>query len=184
MCVIVAPQVDPTLAEYRDLPHVSGENIESATGRLKYLNTASEDRMTSGKYLFDPGDVLYSKLRPYLRKVTLIDFKGLCSADMYPLKVNPDLLDPAFTVWMLLSNEFTIYANEESQRSRMPKLNREQLFGWPAPLIPLDKQKEFGIYLKEKMREIDKLIKRLEGQLDAINELPGSLLHQAFNGEL
>lgn len=70
---ITAKQVDPTLPDYRDLPHVNGENIESGTGSLLYLNTAAQDNMTSGKYLFESCSVLYSKLRPYLRKATLAD---------------------------------------------------------------------------------------------------------------
>lgn len=74
VCDVVSGQVNPTLPEYRDLPHVNGKNIESGTGRLRHVNTAAEDGMTSGKYLFSDGDVLYSKLRPYLRKVALVDF--------------------------------------------------------------------------------------------------------------
>jgi hypothetical protein len=34
ICRIDAPIVDPRSKEFRDLPHVSGENIESGTGRL------------------------------------------------------------------------------------------------------------------------------------------------------
>ena len=64
MCGIKAPQVDPTLPEYGDLPHVSGENIESGTGRLLEVRSAADDGMTSGKYLFESGDVLYSKFHP------------------------------------------------------------------------------------------------------------------------
>lgn len=86
---IVAKQVDPTIPAYSALPHVNGENIESGTLRLKNIKTAAEDGMTSGKYMFEAGDVLYSKLRPYLRKVALVNFDGLCSADMYPLKADP-----------------------------------------------------------------------------------------------
>ncbi len=94
--------------------------------------------MTSTKYLFSPGDVLYSKLRPYLRKVALVDFRGLCSADMYPIEADHDVLDPTFLKFLLLSDFFSAYANDESRRARMPKLNRQQLLSWetrdsPAP---------------------------------------------------
>ena len=60
--------------------------------------------MTSTKYLFSPGDVLYSKLRPYLRKVALVDFRGLCSADMYPIEADHEVLDPTFLKFLLLSD--------------------------------------------------------------------------------
>ena len=181
---IVASQVDPKIPEYGVLPHVNGENIESGTGRLTYLNTAEEEGMTSGKYMFDPGDVLYSKLRPYLRKVVLVDFQGLCSADMYPIKFDPQWLDSEFSVWLLLSDKFTSYANEASARARMPKLNREQLFEWEALIPPLKKQQEIAAFINQQSQATNTLVDALQSQLTTINQLPAATLRQAFNGEL
>jgi type I restriction enzyme S subunit len=181
---IVARQVDPKVPEYGALPHVNGENIESGTCRLKWLRTAAEDNMTSGKYLFEVGDVLYSKLRPYLRKVIVADVRGVCSADMYPIRVNPDFLNPHFTAWMLVSDLFTRYADEESRRARMPKLNREQLFAWEAPLPPLAMQEVIIENLSEQMAAAENFAIKLQDQLDSINKLPAALLRQAFTGKL
>ncbi len=183
-CSIVAKQVDPTVPDYSVLPHVNGENIESGTLRLKNVKTAAEDGMTSGKYLFEAGDVLYSKLRPYLRKVALVDFDGLCSADMYPLKANAEVIDARFLAWSLLSEEFTAYAIDESERSRMPKLNRQQLFSWVAPVPSLNRQQAIAQLLQEKMTGIEQIVKSLQAQLETINQLPATLLNQAFTGEL
>lgn len=184
VCDIVARQVDPKVPEYGALPHVNGENIESGTCRLLEMKTAAEDGMISGKYLFEPGDVLYSKLRPYLRKVTVVDFRGVCSADMYPIRVDRNRLDPHFTGWLLVSNEFTQYADEESRRARMPKLNRDQLFAWKAPIPPLDRQQHIAAMLKERMDLVERARQALQAQLDGINQLPGALLRRAFAGEV
>jgi len=137
ICSIVADQVDPRQPKYARLPHVNGERIESGSGRIVGVQTAAEDRMTSPKYLFGPGDVLYSKLRPYLRKAALAPWSGVCSADMCPIRCAPGALDPACLCWLLLSEDFTAYADAESRRARMPKLNRGQLFAYVAPLPPL-----------------------------------------------
>lgn len=184
ICEIVARQVDPRLPEYAALPHVSGENIEGGLCRLSYLNTAAQDGMTSGKYLFDTGDVLYSKLRPYLRKVVVVDFQGVCSADMYPIRVNRDVLDPHFTAWMLVSDDFTKYADEESRRARMPKLNREQLFAWNVPVPPMQEQQRIVARLADQMAAAEKTRKVLEEQLTTINALPAALLRRAFSANL
>lgn len=181
---ITAKQVNPTLPEYRDLPHVNGENIESGTGRLTYLNTAAEELMISGKYLFPKGSVLYSKLRPYLRKVALVDFDGVCSADMYPIQVDSKYLRPDFVAWLLLSDEFTNYAVSESQRARMPKLNRKQLFSWEAPVPPLDEQKEMINKLMLQMERATILNQKVEELVNTIEALPSALLRKAFRGEL
>lgn len=183
LCEISARQVDPKIPKYGALPHVNGENIESGTCQLLYLNTAAEEGMKSGKYLFDAGDVLYSKLRPYLRKVIVADFRGVCSADMYPIKVNQELLDSHFLSWVLVSDEFTRYADEESRRARMPKLNRDQLFGYEAALPSLDKQKEIAAFMKDKIEQTKQIVTRLESQLAEIESLPASLLREAFAGE-
>jgi type I restriction enzyme S subunit len=184
VCEIIAPQIDPKIPEYGALPHVNGENIESGTCRLLYLNTAAQDGMTSGKYLFEPGDVLYSKLRPYLRKVTVVDFKGVCSADMYPISVKRDELDPVFAAWLLLSDEFTQYADGESRRARMPKLNRDQLFAWWAPMPTLGEQKRIAAIISESMATALRTRKALEEQFETIEELRATLLRRVFDGEL
>lgn len=181
VCDVVSGQVNPTLPEYRDLPHVNGQNIESGTGRLLDVNTAAEDGMTSGKYLFAPGDVLYSKLRPYLRKVALVDFQGVCSADMYPLRPHRDVMDPEFFTWLLLSDDFTKYADEESRRARMPKLNRDQLFGWHAPLPPLAEQKRIAGILKEQLAAVERTRSAAEAQLEAAKALPAAYLRSRFD---
>jgi type I restriction enzyme, S subunit len=182
-CSIRASQVDPKMKEYRDLPHVSGENIESGTGRLLPLHTAAEDGMISGKYLFEKGDVLYSKLRPYLRKVALATEQGLCSADMYPLRPNPGV-DSRWLAAVLLSEGFTRYADEESKRVRMPKLNRDQVFAWPAPMPPTKAQKSLAREAFTGIAGSLELTAITAGELSSVNALPQSLLRQAFAGEL
>lgn len=180
VCKIVAKQVDPKMPEYGALPHVNGENIESGRCRLTYLHTAAEERMISGKYLFEAGDVLYSKLRPYLRKALVADFRGVCSADMYPIRVNPECLSPHFTAWMLVSDEFTKYADEESRRARMPKLNREQLFAWRMPLPPLADQRRIVAQLSAQMASVERARCSAEAQLQAAEALPAAYLRAVF----
>lgn len=179
---ITAKIVNPTITEYSDLPHISAENIESMTGRLVNVKTAKEDGMTSGKYLFDEGDVLYSKLRPYLRKVSKSPFKGLCSADMYPIKVERNRLDADFLKLFLTSNLFTGYANEKSARSRMPKLNREQLFEFEFCLPSIEHQKECVKKVNEAAEWVAQATESTKVMFSDINLLPQKILARAFGG--
>ncbi len=169
--------VDPKLPEYAALPHVSAENMESGNGQLLEIRTAAEDKMTSGKYLFDSGCVLYSKLRPYLRKAAIASFYGLCSADMYPIRTKPARLVPEFLLWILLSAEFTAYADGLSHRARMPKLNRDQLMSYAIPLPPLDVQRRIVAELETERKMVDvnrELIVRMEKKIkDKLAEVWG-----------
>ena len=60
----------------RSLPLVAPNHIESATGHLLSIETARAQRAKSGKYEYQAGDVVYSKIRPYLQKAWLADFGG------------------------------------------------------------------------------------------------------------
>lgn len=175
VCTISARQVDPTDGTYSCLPHVNGENIESGTGRLQDVKTAAEDGMTSGKYLFEPGSVLYSKLRPYLRKAALVDFRGLCSADMYPISPISDRITSEFLLLLLLSDDFTAYADAESRRARMPKLNRNQLFAYRTRLPELTEQNRISEILKSQMACVEKARAAAEAKLEAALALPAAI---------
>ncbi len=180
VCSIVARQVDPKLPEYGALPHVSGEDIEGGRGRIGPLKTAAEDGMTSGKYLFEAGDVLYSKLRPYLRKAAVASCQGVCSADMYPIRADASQLDSTYLAWLFISDDFTAYADSESRRARMPKLNREQLFAWETPLPPLPEQKRIAAVLAEQMAAVDRARAAAEARLEAARALPAAYLRAVF----
>ena len=175
---VASGQVDPKEPRYRKLPHVNGENIVSGTGRLLPVRSAADDHMTSGKYLFAPGVVLYSKLRPYLKKAALVGFSGLCSADMYPLTPKFDKLTPHFLLLTLLSEPFTTYAISESQRARMPKLNRDQLLAYQIPLPPLPEQRRIAAILKEQLAAVDKARAAAEARLEAALALPTAIAHE------
>lgn len=182
VCDIVARQVDPTEEKYGALPHVNGENIESGTLRLSDVRSAFEDGMTSGKYLFEPGEVLYSKLRPYLRKVCIADFRGVCSADMYPIRPRAEYLDAQFLAYCLVSDEFTAYADEESRRARMPKLNREQLFAWNAPIPSLAEQRALAAEMDSLFSTSTAAATAVQNELEIIERMPDALLRTAFEG--
>jgi len=177
-------QVDPMLAEYSQLPHISGENMESKTCRLLPWRTAEADSVKSSNYLFSPGTVLYSKIRPYLRKAVFVDFRGVCSADIYPIRVVSQKLDPHFVKWSLVAEPFSEYANRLSGRTRMPKLNRKQLFGFGFSHPPLPEQHRIVAYLDGLQVQVNAL-KRLQAETAAeLDALLPSVLAKAFRGEL
>ncbi len=184
VCEITSVLVDPRRKEYLDLPHVGGANIASKTGELFDLKTAREEGLISGKFSFDETMVLYSKIRPYLMKVARPDFRGLCSADIYPLSTKAGQLDRDYLFHLLLSPEFTEYANAGSARAGMPKVNREHLFAFRVHLPSVAKQKKFATKLDALHEETQRLESIYQQKLAALDELKKSLLHEAFSGHL
>jgi type I restriction enzyme S subunit len=184
VCAITSTLVDPRAKKFLDLIHVGAGNIESKTGAFIDLKTAQEERLISGKFLFDDSMVLYSKIRPYLMKVARPDFNGLCSADMYPLSPLPNEITRDYLFHLLLSKHFTDYAIQGSARAGMPKVNREHLFEFKVWLPAVNKQKELAATLDDLHEETQHLESIYQQKLAALRSLKKSLLHQAFNGNL
>lgn len=122
---------------------------------------ARGDGVTSKKQLFEPGAVLYSKIRPELRKAVLVDFEGLCSADMYPL-VSLSIDGDYLLLW-LLSPSFTKQVTRHSNRLAMPKVNQAVLADLPVPVPPLEEQGRIARCAAEMLRSI-KDLERAFGQ--------------------
>jgi len=156
---IVSGQVDPKEEPYRSMPLVAPNHIEQNTGRLIEIETAEEQNAISGKYLFQPGDVVYSKIRPNLRKAFISDFEGLCSADMYALRPLPDRIMARFLLAILLSNHFTSFALTRCVRTGIPKLNRQELSEYRFPLPSIEEQRHICSHLEALDIEEQNLIK-------------------------
>jgi type I restriction enzyme S subunit len=120
-----------------------------------------------------------------LRKAALVNFSGLCSADIYPLKVvRDDQLLPEFLRWTLVSKPFTEYAVGLSRRARMPKLNRKQIFDYHFHLPNLSEQRRMVGYLDNVQQQVN-AIERVQRDTEMeLQRLEQSILDRAFHGEL
>lgn len=173
---------DPTTEQNAALPHVGPEHIASGSGQIAWnsVRTCAEDGVTSGKYVFQHGDVIYSKIRPYLDKVAISDRKGMCSADMYALHVPNGSLTTRFLHFVLGSADFLAYAATVSNRANIPKMNRKQLFAYETVVPSMDAQNEFV----EKLRNLEAQRSVVLKQAAEFETLFASLQHRAFRGEL
>jgi type I restriction enzyme, S subunit len=177
---IVGGQVDPTDERYRDLPLFAPNHMESGTGRLVAIGTADEQAAESGKYMVRAGDVLYSKIRPALRKVIVAPENGLCSADVYAVRPRVrDELDARFLFYLLLSEGFFQYSLLESDRVAMPKINREALGECPLVFPPIQSQRCIVDFLDRKTAAIDELIKKKERLIELLQEKRQALITKA-----
>lgn len=176
-------QVDPEAPEYADFVLIAPNHIETGSGRLLTTETASEQAAESGKYWCDAGDVIYSKIRPALRKAAIAPFDCLCSADMYPLKALSPLCND-FLFWYLLSEPFSDFAVQESMRVAMPKLNRETLADAVIPLPSVEEQQEIVEYIKRATASVDALAEHVEKHLERLGEYRSSLISAAVTGQL
>ena len=144
--------------------------IESNTGRI--IEKVYEDVENAlSVQSFDEGNVLFSKLRPYLNKVVIPDEPGMATTELVPLRPEPSKLHKVFLSHLLRGNQFVNYANDIAGGTKMPRMPLTELRNFDCILPPMDKQLEFVFIaeqvdkskfeLKQCIENIDKVIKSL-----------------------
>lgn len=164
------------LSAYEDYPHIGIDSIEKGTGRLSGYHTIKEDGVISGKYLFTPKHIIYSKIRPNLNKVALPDFTGVCSADAYPILPESKLCDRVFLAYVMRSELFLSYILAFANRTNLPKVNKKQVEGFSCPLPPLPLQNAFATFV----HEVDREKERIQRSAALLETLKRSLMQQYF----
>ena len=98
------------------------EDIEKDSGTVLRKVRKIERNAVSTKHKFSEGQVLYSKLRPYLNKVVLADEDGYCTSEILPLDFS-EIIIPAYARYYLMSPTFLRYADRCSYGVKMPRLS-------------------------------------------------------------
>lgn len=175
--------VDPRDEPYRSMVLIAPNHIESGTGRILGLETASEQNAESGKYTFKAGTVIYSKIRPALAKVAIAPCDGLCSADMYPLECT-GLVESKWLFYLMLSRPFTAWATLESDRVAMPKINRESLADLSIHLPPREEQALAVQFIESNLPKIDALAAKVQESIDLLKERRSAFITAAVTGQI
>ena len=152
-----------TNVDTKDIPETAWildlEDIEKGTGKVLQKLTLKERNSASTKHLFHKGQVLYSKLRPYLNKVVLADDDGFCTSEILPLDFNGYIL-PEYAKCYMMSPTFLRYANHCSYGVKMPRLGT--LDGKKAVLTvpPINEQKRIADKVSQLFSLLDSIAEK------------------------
>ena len=170
------------------LPYFGADSIESNTGKLLKSETAKSQRVNGPVYEFDGERLLYSKIRPYLNKLTVVDLLGYCSSDMYPLVPNRSRVLITYLATYMLSEAFNERIRGYYERASIPKINRTQLFETEIPLPPLATQQAIVAEIKAEQALVAanrELIARFEKKIQAtLARVWGEEVKQAEKAEV
>ena len=180
---IAEGQVDPKIEPYASMIMIAPNHVESGTGKLLSTETASEQGAISSKHLCRAGDVIYSKIRPALAKVSVAQTNCLCSADMYPLRPRHSLQSD-YLFWLLLSTGFTAWSVLQSDRVAMPKINRQTLNNVHIPLPPISEQDSIVQYLIEATTKASSTIGHAQRQIELMEEYRTRLIADVVTGKI
>ncbi|MBS0623304.1 MAG: restriction endonuclease subunit S [Verrucomicrobia bacterium] len=146
------------------------EDIEKETSNLLCKIRFDERNSLSTKSVFKKGEVLYSKLRPYLDKVIVADEDGVCTTEILPLSFYGNI-DSLFMRFALKRSDFLIYVNGVTKGMKMPRLGTTEGKMALIPLPPLSEQK--------------RIVKKLEELMNLCDELKTTITHnQTYTNQL
>lgn len=166
--------------DYPDLRFIGMEHVEAHTMRL--LGSVPAREMRSAAEYFEPGDVLYGRLRPYLNKVYCPDFEGLCSAEFIVFRHVPHL-DSRYLQYFLNSWDFVSFASHLNEGDR-PRVNFSQLADYPFPLAPLAEQRRIVAEIEAQFTRLDAGVAALQRVQRALQRYRAGVLKAACEGRL
>lgn len=129
--------------------------VESQTGRIIEKTRGPVDSAGSSTAKFEPEDVLYSKLRPYLNKVVVPDEPGLSTTELVALRPSA-VLDRYYLAYYLRSPSFVSWANANTAGAKMPRVVMELFWSHEIPLPPPSEQRRIVDFLDQadRLRQI------------------------------
>ncbi len=166
--------------EHPDLPFIGMENIEAQTMRL--LGTVPAVEMKSSAEHFEPGDVLYGRLRPYLNKVFCPEFEGLCSSEFIVFRRSSHLASE-YLQYFLNSWNFVTFASHLNIGDR-PRVNFDQVAEYPFPFAPLSEQYRIVAEIEKQFTRLDAGVAALKRAQANLKRYKASVLKAACEGRL
>lgn len=166
--------------ELGDLTYLGLEHIESwTTKRILDEDAKSEGVVTR----FQPDDVLFGKLRPYLAKVYLADFEGGVSTEALVLRSGSEVL-PAYLKYYLVSDLLIDVINSSTYGSKMPRASWNFIGRLPMILPSIDIQKDIVEYLTTNIGKFDISISKIKKSINHLKEYREALITSAVTGQI
>ena len=154
-------------------PYIGLEHL--AQGFPAFVGRGAESEIRSSKTAFKTGDILFGKLRPYLRKGAQADFNGISSTDILVFRA-AEKCESNFLKYLIHSDEFIDHAKSTTSGVQHPRTSWPSLSKFQLSLPPLPEQKKIAHVLSTVQRAIE----AQERIIQTTTELKKALMHKLF----
>ena len=159
-----------------DTPCVELDHIGSGNGQL--LKSSTAEYSTASKYRFFAGDVLFGRLRSYLRKFWLADRDGICTTEIWPLMVDTEQVDSEFLHAIVQSDQFFSMASI-SYGTHMPRTDWGVMRNFTVMLPQVQEQRAIA----EVLSDVDGLLNALEALIVKKRAIKQATMQQLLTGK-
>lgn len=115
------------------------EDIEKGSGRVIEKKKACDRQIAGDKVKFTAGNILYSKLRPYLLKILIADEDGICTPELIPFDMIGNI-NPKYILCVLRSPHVDFAINAVTYGVKMPRVGTDTMINLMIPLPPIEEQ--------------------------------------------
>ncbi|EOU1694286.1 restriction endonuclease subunit S [Clostridium perfringens] len=151
------------------------EHIAQEDGRiLGYVNSKEQNSI---KNKFDSGDILFGKLRPYLKKYWISNFEGVCSSEIWVLKARK--ISNSFLYRIVQSEKFNNIANVSSG-SKMPRADWNYMSSTIFLVPKLNEQEKIANFLSK----VDSIIEKQEKKVQYWNSYKKGMMQKIFSQKI
>lgn len=142
-------------------------------------NWGNAETISSNKFAFKRGEILFGKLRPYFHKVGVAPTDGVCSTDI--LVINPKIAHYfGFVLSVVSSTEFVNAVNLASEGTKMPRTNWNYMAKYPISIPSRQTAKEFNSFVQP---IVEQIISNIH-QSRTLAELRDTLLPKLMSGQV
>ena len=163
------------LKETKEYPCIELESLSQETGKILKTFNSLEQKSIKNKFL--KNEVLFGKLRPYLKKYWYSNFEGVCSSEIWVLNSKNNI--NKFIYYFIQGENFISLANTTSG-TKMPRadwsLMKNEIFSIPS----IQEQQKIADFLSN----VDKKISITEEKLNLFNEYKKGIMQKIFKQEL
>ena len=154
--------------------YIGLENVNGYSNNVVETDTEYD---CSAQSICKKGDVLFSKLRPYLAKVLIAKYNSFCTGEF--IVFSSFNVDRRYLFYSILNPKFIENINSSTYGAKMPRANPQYIFGQQICLPPLDEQQRIAEFLDRECGKIDGLKADIQSQIDTLEQYKRSVITEA-----